>query len=196
MAAEPARRAAAGAALVRRLQVAALRHRVEHADGRVRALLRQRLDALEADIADGPGAAGSDRAPRVSPFSGLMATLDREAAWRDAHAVDGFPARAAWPSLPALDAMRTAWARQRIEQQTRQALAPAHQDAGPLNSASLVHRALRLAHGAAPGYVHHLMAYVDTLSALEQLPPTGDRPATAATTPAKKRARSPRARRR
>jgi hypothetical protein len=45
-------------------------------------------------------------------------------------------------------------------------------NAGPLNSQQLVHRALTLMQGAAPGYLHQLMAYVDALSMLEPFQPS------------------------
>lgn len=74
-----------------------------------------------------------------------------------------------YPQLPALDEFRALHARLRARQQLKATLQPPPADAGPLNSASLAHRALELMRTTSPGYLHHLMVYLDTLSWLEQL---------------------------
>ncbi|PJJ97452.1 hypothetical protein CO641_10810 [Lysobacteraceae bacterium NML91-0213] len=200
---------------LRRRRIDALRRRMDGADGALRAALEQRIAALEASLAGDPehraprAAIDVDRviaqpaaghppasAVRTSLFAPLLATLEQEARWRDAHAVDGLPARAAYPALPALQPLRALWSRLRIEGQTREALAPAATDAGPLNSANLVQRALRLMRDESPECLHHLMAYLDVLSSLEWMPDAGAQASGAGTTPAKKRARASRAKRR
>ncbi|MCD9047922.1 DUF2894 domain-containing protein [Luteimonas sp. MHLX1A] len=200
---------------LRRGRIAALRRRMDAVDDAVRAALEQRIAALEASPAGEPrhcmrrGAIDDDRATgqpapghvaapsaRTSLFAPLLATLEQEARWRDAHAVDGLPARAAYPALPALQPLRALWARLRIEGQTREALAPAATDAGPLNSANLVQRALRLMRDESPEYLHHLMAYLDVLSSLERMPDGGSQGGGEGATPAKKRTRASRAKRR
>lgn len=183
---------------LRRGRIDALRRRMDGADDAMREALTQRIAALEAARAGHPSSSGraSARAPSTSPFAPLLDTIEREARWRDAHAIDGFPARAAYPALPALQPLRALWARLRIEGQTREALAPATTDAGPLNSASLVQRALRLMRDEAPDYLHHLMAYLDVLATLERLPATGSPQPGETAAPAKKRARATRAKRR
>ena len=157
-----------------------------------------RRGAIDDDRATGQPAPGHVAAPsaRTSLFAPLLATLEQEARWRDAHAVDGLPARAAYPALPALQPLRALWARLRIEGQTREALAPAATDAGPLNSANLVQRALRLMRDESPEYLHHLMAYLDVLSSLERMPDGGSQGGGEGATPAKKRTRASRAKRR
>ncbi len=57
----------------------------------------------------------------------------------------------------------------RAESQVREALVQAPENAGPLNSASLVHRALTLMRGASPEYLQSFMAYVDALAWVEGL---------------------------
>ena len=169
-------------------------------DDDVRQALVQRVEALAAQAAaGGGGTACTDTgtrplSPSLSALAALRATLAREAQWRDAHAVDGLPAHAAYPALPALQSLRVLWAQLRVEGQTRAALAPATADAGPLNSAGLVHRTLTLMRDEAPGYLHHLMAYLDVLSGLEQMQAGGTLGATPpAATPEEKRARAPKA---
>lgn len=82
----------------------------------------------------------------------------------------------AYPELPELDYFRGVWSRVRSEKQIRQSLAPVSGNAGPLNSSSLVHRALSLMSELSPGYLKQFMSYVDTLSWMEQM--NGGAPAT------------------
>lgn len=91
-----------------------------------------------------------------------------------------------YPQLPALEEFRTLHARLRARQQLQAALQPPPANAGPLNSASLAHRALALMRETSPGYLHHLMAYLDTLSWLEQMQAGDAAPAGRARRPAKR----------
>lgn len=80
-----------------------------------------------------------------------------------------------WPHAPARDRyaafedIRQACAEVRTRSQLRQALAAAPADAGPLNSASVVHRALTRMQALSPEYLRHFLAYVDAVSALQPL---------------------------
>ncbi|MEC5404407.1 DUF2894 domain-containing protein [Paraburkholderia sp. MPAMCS5] len=89
-------------------------------------------------------------------------------------------AQPAYPELPALDYFRATWAKVRTEKQVRQSLQPAPDNAGPLNSSSLVHRSLSLMRELSPGYLKQFLSYVDALSWMEQLsagaPPAKDAP--------------------
>ena len=167
MAADAATRVAPTPSVAQALRsgrIAALRRRMDAVDDAVRAALEQRIAALEASPAGEPrhcmrrGAIDDDRATgqaapghvaapsaRTSLFAPLLATLEQEARWRDAHAVDGLPARAAYPALPALQPLRALWARLRIEGQTREALAPALDWLLKSNLAALFSRVPRLA---------------------------------------------------
>lgn len=102
------------------------------------------------------------------------------------------------PQVPALQPARQLWKALRTERQLRQSLQKPHEDTGPLNSAQLVNRMLRRMGEASPGYLEHLIGYVDVLSELEHLlgpvavmesatPSPGRKPAA-------KRARAPRKR--
>ena len=64
---------------------------------------------------------------------------------------------------------RKTWSRVRTEKQLRQSLNQVPKNAGPLNSSSLVHRALSLMREVSPGYLQQFLAYADALSWLEQL---------------------------
>lgn len=69
----------------------------------------------------------------------------------------------------AFEDIRQAYAEVRTRTQLRQALASAPADAGPLNSVSLVHRALARMHALSPEYLQHFLTYVDAVSALQPL---------------------------
>lgn len=159
------------------------------------ARLAQLFDAYAADVARMPSHATFGGASSTEPDAtqGVMTTLlqhlERETAGRDdrsAHASAGARAAAAaatssesvdGPASDAvggaprgadmLDELRRASRRARTESQMRQALQDAPANAGPLNSSSLVHRALNLMRDAAPGYLLPFMAYVDALASLE-----------------------------
>lgn len=94
---------------------------------------------------------------------------------------------ASYPQLPALEEFRALHARLRARQQLKVTLQPPPADAGPLNSASLAHRALALMRETSPGYLRHFVDYLDTLSWLQAQ-------AAAAPEPARppRRARKPR----
>ncbi len=117
-------------------------------------------------------AAASADATDARGLAGLSARLD---AWRrERQAIlhglgAGLPGPDAWPALPALGQVQDLWAGLRGREQVRRALQPAPADAGPLNSAALASRALRLMHEVSPGYLRHFTAYVDTLGGLEAL---------------------------
>ena len=182
---------------LRRRRIDALRRRAEGADEALGEALAQRIAALDALPGAQPHPGGRAPAPTspASRFAPLLGILEQDARWRDAYAIDGLPARHAYPALPALQPLRALWARLRIDGQTREALAPAATDAGPLNSANLVQRALRLMRDESPDYLHHLMAYLDVLATLERLPAPGSQQPGDAAAPAKKRARASRAKR-
>lgn len=83
--------------------------------------------------------------------------------------------RAAAPgSLKAVTAFKSTWARLRAEQRLCQALAQVPANAGPLNSARVVHRTLQEMRRLSPEYLEAFMAHVDTLLWLEQASGAGD----------------------
>jgi hypothetical protein len=90
------------------------------------------------------------------------------------------------PELPVLDYFRETWSRFSTEKQLRQSLEQVPDNAGPLNSNSLVHRSLSLMRALSPGYLQQFLSYVEALSWMEQLvaPAAGTSMGTGAAPPA------------
>ena len=129
-------------------------------------------------------------------LAGLLAHLRKQARERD-HALQvlGQPT-GEYPDLPALEDFRRLWSQQRTREQLRATLQPPPAGAGPLNSASLAHRALALMRTACPGYLQHFMAHLDALSWLEQMRAAGSLTPPGAGTPAARGAKAPARKRR
>jgi hypothetical protein len=137
----------------------ALEKRAAMLDGQARQLLDQRLaawlDAYAGDIAQ--RAAATDMVERT-PAAGALRALAHNAG-----------EHAAYPELPALEAFRQRWERLRTESHVRQTLEQVPENAGPLNSSTLVHRSIALMSELSPEYLQRFLGYVDALSWLEQL---------------------------
>jgi hypothetical protein len=87
----------------------------------------------------------------------------------DAPALPHLAEREGSPELPMLDYFRETWSRFSTEKHFRQSLAQVPDNAGPLNSHSLVHRSLALMRERSPGYLRQFLSYVDALSCMEHL---------------------------
>ncbi|MGN6667767.1 MAG: DUF2894 domain-containing protein [Trinickia sp.] len=74
------------------------------------------------------------------------------------------------PDLPVLDYFRETWSKFSTEKTLRQSLEQVPDNAGPLNSNSLIHRSLSLMRALSPGYLQQFLSYVEALSWMEQLP--------------------------
>ncbi len=61
---------------------------------------------------------------------------------------------------------RATWARLSVDRQLSEAMKQGPQNAGPINSHMLVLRSLALMQDISPGYLSHIVSYVDTLLAL------------------------------
>lgn len=143
--------------------------------GNARRVLDERLAALLAAYAADVERARSrpgDEATR-SASARQTATLR---ALNDHIASNMRPQRVPWPELEMLDDFRKTWSRISADVQFRQSRAQVPTNAGPLNSSSLVHRALSLMREQSPAYLQHFLSYVDALSWLEQMN-GGDTPA-------------------
>ncbi|MGF6639432.1 DUF2894 domain-containing protein [Paraburkholderia sp. MM6662-R1] len=152
----------------------ALTRRAAQHSGEPRRVLEQRLAGLLADYtaeveraaADesaSQATSGDANAANDATLAALIERLARHHARADA------PHGAAYPDLPAVDYFREVWSKLRTEKQLRQSLAQVPGNAGPLNSSSLVHRALSLMRELSPEYLKQFLSYVDTLSWLEQM---------------------------
>jgi hypothetical protein len=73
------------------------------------------------------------------------------------------------PDLLSPEYFRQTWTKVSTEKQLRQSLEQVPGNAGPLNSSSLVHRALSLMRELSPGYLQQFLSYVDALSWMEQM---------------------------
>lgn len=153
----------------------ALRRRATEQDEGTRQQLQQRLSERIAAYAarlENVALAESQEAAKTS--RGALADLAEQLARRSASADLGTPRQADAPGIAAtelgvLDEFRKIWSDVRSDSQLRRSLQPSSQDAGPLNSASLVHRALSLMRELSPGYLQQFLSYVDALSWLEQM---------------------------
>lgn len=72
-----------------------------------------------------------------------------------------------------LDYFRDAWSKISAERQMHASLAQAPENAGPLNSSHLVHRALTLMHDVSPDYLREFLRYANALSWLEDMEAAG-----------------------
>ncbi|EEA00252.1 conserved hypothetical protein [Burkholderia sp. H160] len=152
----------------------ALARRTAQHSGETRCVLEHRLSGLldeytaeveRANADEGASQATANEANQANEatLAALIEHLARHHARADA------PHAAAYPELPAIDYFREVWSKVRTEKQLRQSLAQVPGNAGPLNSSTLVHRALSLMRELSPGYLKQFLSYVDTLSWLEQM---------------------------
>lgn len=140
--------------------------------GKLMAML-QAYEALIAGTAPHASDAGTEHeACRFSggPLAELVAGMNRQALDEAPFSVNtDFSGRAvSYPELPAVDYFQQTWARLRTRRQVQASQELVPDNAGPLNSNSLVHRALSLMREVSPDYLQHFLTYVDTLSWLEQ----------------------------
>lgn len=187
----------------------ALARRAAGLKGHVRRVLDERLAALitdysgeveraEAETVDAKfdvpvdaGTAGLMPTQNVSPPSALAELVDLLTNRATAiHASEASAGRDALdphshrhdrsPDLPMLDYFRETWSRFSMEKTLRQSLEQVPDNAGPLNSNSLIHRSLSLMRELSPGYLQQFLSYVEALSWMEQLAVPAPRAAAAA----------------
>ncbi|WP_255363998.1 DUF2894 domain-containing protein [Dyella sp. 333MFSha] len=149
---------------LRRHLIEAMERRAAGQEDELRQILDRRLALLRAaDVGrvegDRPGVGPTAVRGPLGELVDALAAGDREPPTE----------RAAYPELPSLDAFRRIWSRVRTESQLRQSMAPVPENAGPLNSSALVHRAIALMRESSPGYLQHFLAYVDDLSWMERV---------------------------
>ncbi|MCH7274520.1 DUF2894 domain-containing protein [Burkholderia gladioli] len=150
-------------------RIEALLRRASAHQGTVGRVLDARLDALieafaaafdarQAHVQEAADAIGQTPPPRTaapSPFATLA--LDRTHTARSG------------PPPELLDYFREIWSRLSADQQVQQSLDIVPKNAGPLNSSSLVHRALLLMRELSPEYLRQFLSYADALSWLEDI---------------------------
>ena len=151
--------------------IEAMSRRAAAHEGDARRLLDERLDALATDYAERLAARNADanpaaeRSSRQAPAPGALAELV-------AYIAAQTPPVAGVPDVPSelktLSHFRSTWSRLSADRRLTQSLAEMPDNAGPLNSQHLVHRALLLMRELSPEYLNHFMAYVDAMSWVEQ----------------------------
>jgi hypothetical protein len=150
---------------VRRHLIASLEKRAADQGAAVRGVIEAKLARLRAEDAahvDVRGASDTG-ANHGASLRSLVADLGSQASTRNGGK------RSMYPELPALDDFQAIWSALRTENQWRQSLVDAPENAGPLNSSALVHRAIALMRDLSPGYLQHFLAYVDDLAWLGQI---------------------------
>jgi hypothetical protein len=149
--------------------IEALALRAARHSGEARRLLNARLSELMTDYA--ALAARPDEPPAPDSKRGALGELVDYLASQPRNTGDAQARDANGPTVSPelIEYFRATWARVRTGQQLRVAEVLVPQNAGPLNSSSLVHRALSLMRELSPGYLQQFLAYADALSWLEQL---------------------------
>jgi hypothetical protein len=176
----------------------ALQKRMATLEGDARRLLGEKLSArIEAYAEDIERTTSEDvSAQRTQPSTALAELtrqLDSRVNVRDTSITTSDDApRSTLAEMGVLDDVRKLWSNVRASNQVRRSLEDSPQNTGPLNSSSLVHRALTLMSGASPGYVKHFMSYVDALSWLQHLDDHGVITAGGSSHPASGKPRPPR----
>lgn len=133
--------------------------------------LAQRPDAV---------AAAQEPSPERSARSALAELVEHIAQHAPAPAV-GLPSGGTTPELKAVTYFRSTWSKLSAERRLTQSLAKVPDNAGPLNSHHLVHRALLLMRDLSPEYLNRFMSYVDALLWIDQA--NGSMAAAAASAP-------------
>lgn len=144
--------------------IEALHQRAAAQTGEAQDILNARVNQLLADYACRTSTASSGERtapacqPALSPLAGLLSDIKQTRA------------ASTYPEVSVLDDFRNIWAKLSAETQLRQSLDhEVPSNAGPLNSSSLVHRALLSMRELSPAYLRQFLSYVDALSWLEQM---------------------------
>lgn len=158
----------------------ALQRRVLDHGGEARRVLENRLSTQVKAYADDVERAARDsgnsdcaqilQTPAHGTLGSLLEAIATQTGARgDRDATGNQTPDQTFPEMAALADIRKLWASMRSESEVRRSLEQSPTNAGPLNSASLVHRSLTLMRELSPGYLQQFMSYVDALSWLEQL---------------------------
>jgi len=158
--------------------IEALAARAAVHDGDARRILEARLAELLASYesraasaaaqAYGDGKQAEAGQAAASPLAELLAYIDNRKPAVEQASRHG-RSRAAYAEIAELDYFRQAWLKVNTRRQLRHSREQVPENAGPLNSDSLVHRSMSLMRELAPGYLHHFLSYLDALAWMEQL---------------------------
>lgn len=124
------------------------------------------VERAESGAHDSPAVA-TPNDPPAQPLAELMAYIAGQASGDTAHQPSSYP------ELPVIDYFRETWSKVSTNRQLRQSQEDVPENAGPLNSSHLAHRALSLMRELSPGYLRQFLSYVDALSWMEQINSAG-----------------------
>ncbi|WP_087686477.1 DUF2894 domain-containing protein [Pandoraea sp. PE-S2R-1] len=115
------------------------------------------VNAASSGMTAGASSAASPVAPAIAPPAPptVIATDD------------------SFEDMDVLEYFRETWSKLSTDGNLRQSLAQVPENAGPLNSSHLVHRALSLMHDVSPDYLRHFLRHADALSWLEDMDSAG-----------------------
>lgn len=166
----------------------AMTRRAQDYDGEAGRVLEARLDSLLTAFeqtltqqekasesagnakAASPASATASEAKVADGLAALLASIpDRVADQDAARAETGLAVRADYPELGMLDAAQETWLRVNTNRQLRDSEQRVPDNAGPLNSSHLVHRALMLMKSQSPEYLRLFLSYANALAWLEQM---------------------------
>lgn len=150
--------------------IEAMARRAAAYDGEARRMLDQRVAQLLAAYGDALGQRGDAAGPPgdVSAVRGALAELIDHIAQHAPPAGPGLAAGGGTPDLKTVTYFRSTWSRLSADRRVTQSLAKVPDNAGPLNSHHLVHRALLLMRELSPEYLNRFMSYVDALLWIDQ----------------------------
>lgn len=163
--------------------IEALARRAEAHDGDARRILDEKVAGLlaayggdlEKTRRSAVASAAAADVPHGSPVGELLAHIARQApalgALGEAPAAEGVPGHDRAPELKSLRYFRSTWSKLAADRWLTQSLVKVPENAGPLNSHHLVHRALGLMHERSPEYLNRFMAYVDVLLSIDPAGP-------------------------
>jgi hypothetical protein len=163
----------------------ALARRAGAHEGEARRVIDERVAAILQSLSQLPAQAEAARVVAPSAGRGALAALVAHAVRHRGNPPGATPAaapkttppRAATPSPQVTGAaadtqtvqfFKRTWSRLSADQRLAQSRAALPENAGPLNSQHLVHRALVLMRELSPEYLEHFVGYIDALQWLEQ----------------------------
>lgn len=158
----------------------AMARRADNYDGEARlvldAKLKNHLDIFEqslarheSEVSEQAEASSVQQCPSAA-LAALITSMSEQAATQDeARALTGLASRTTYPELGMLDAAQATWLKVSTDRQLRDSEQRVPDNAGPLNSSHLVHRALLLMKELSPDYLRQFLSYTNALAWLEQM---------------------------
>jgi hypothetical protein len=148
--------------------IEALARRAAGYEGDARRLLDERLQMHMAAYAEAvqksrEASQAPDNEPAPAPRSALAELVEHIGQHAPPSAIGSATTAAPSGELKTLRYFKSTWSRLSADRRLHQSLAKVPENAGPLNSHHLVHRALTLMRDASPEYLNKFMSYVDGL---------------------------------